>query len=78
MTHWPAHTLKELVSFLSSQHSGGLSPNAISRRCQVTPQAISSLFLKDDANLSVAERMARIYGFKLELSFRMRVTCRDL
>ena len=73
MTHWPAKNLGELISFLSTQHPGGLSANAISRRCQVSPQAISGRFLKDDANLSVAERMARVYGYQLELSFQKQV-----
>ena len=69
MTHWPANTLGELVSFLSTQHPGGLSATAISEVCNVTPQTISQRFLRDDTDLSVVEEMVRAYGFELELTF---------
>lgn len=69
MTHWPANTLRELVSFLSTQHPGGLSATAIGKVCNVTPQTISQRFLRDDTDLSVVEEMARAYGFELELTF---------
>lgn len=69
MTHWPADILGELVSFLSTQHPGGLSASAVSRVCGVSPQVISNRFLRDDADLSVVEEMARAYGFELNLAF---------
>lgn len=70
MTHWPAHNLQELVSFLGYQHPGerGLG-SAISQRLGVTPQSISAVFRKDDASLAWVEKVAAAYGFELQLIF---------
>ena len=70
MTHWPAHNLEEVVSFLRTQHPGerGLA-RAVSERLGITVQAVSAVFRKDDASLAWIGKVAAAYGFQLRLSF---------
>lgn len=69
MTHWPAHNLDEVVSFLRMQHPGKGMARAVSERLGVKPSTVTVLFRRDDANLSWAEKVAGAYGFRLQLSF---------
>lgn len=67
--HWPARTLKEVISFLSRQHPGGMRVVSVSEKVGITPQAISSTLKKDDASLSWVEGIASKYGFCLRLEY---------
>lgn len=70
MTHWPAHTLQELVSFLGHQHPGEIGfVRAVSEHLSVTPQSVSAVFRKDDASLSWVMKVAAVYGYELHLLF---------
>jgi hypothetical protein len=70
MTHWPAHNLDEVVSFLRTQHPGEKGMvRAVSERLGVSPPTVSVVFQRDDANLSWVEQVAEAYGFRLRLSF---------
>lgn len=70
MTHWPAHNLDEVISFLRAQHPGekGVA-RAVSEQLRVTPQSVSAVFGKDDASLSWVDKVASAYGYELRLSF---------
>ena len=70
MTHWPAHTLSEVVDFLRSRHPSEQGVvRAASERLGVSPQAVSAVFRRDDANLSWAEGLAVAYGYRLRLVY---------
>ena len=70
MTHWPAHTLSEVVDFLHSRHPSEQGVvRAASERLGVSPQAVSAVFRRDDANLSWAEGLAAAYGYRLRLVY---------
>ena len=70
MTHWPAHNLEEVVSFLRTQHPGekGMAC-AVSERLGVTPQSVSAVFRKDDASLAWVEKVTSAHGHELLFSF---------
>lgn len=70
MTHWPAHNLDEVVSFLRTQHPGekGMA-RAVSERLGVSPPTVSVVFKRDDASLSWVDKVAAAYGYELRLSF---------
>lgn len=70
MTHWPAHNLDEVVSFLWTQHPGekGMA-RAVSERLGISPPTVSVVFKRDDASLSWVDKVAAAYGYELRLSF---------
>ncbi len=70
MTHWPAHTLSEVVDFLHSQTPGAQRVVcAASERLGVSPQSVSAVFRRDDANLSWVERLSAAFGYRLRLGY---------
>lgn len=69
---WPKKTLAELVSFLEERHPEGLALKTVSEEIGVTPQALSSMFCKDDARLSRIEQIAETYGYTLRLFFPLK------
>lgn len=70
---WPAKNLGELIHFLETQHSEGLSIKSISKKTGMTQQNISYLFNKDDMKLSKAESVVQAYGCTLKLFFPQRI-----
>lgn len=66
---WPCKHLGELIHFLESQHTEGLSIKAISEKTGLKIQYISSLFKNDDMKLSRAESIVESYGYSLKLFF---------
>lgn len=68
MTHWPAHNLEELVTFLGTQHQGEKRMLcAVSEQLGMTPQSVSAVFRKDDASLAWVDKVAAAYGYELRL-----------
>lgn len=67
--HWPAQHLREVISFISLQHPEGICLSAVSEKIGVSPQAISSLLLRDDTMLSTVEKIAQAYGYTCRLHF---------
>lgn len=73
MTHWPAHTLIEVVSFLRSLYpeENGIV-RAVSEHLGVTSQSVSAVFRKDDTSLAWVEKVAKAHGYRLRLDFSFR------
>ena len=67
--HWPANNLREVLTFLETQHADGVTLHAVSEVLGVTPQNLSTIFHKDDVHLSWVERLANAYGYSLHLVF---------
>lgn len=69
--HWPNQTLKEVISFLSRQHLGGVRVAVVGERIGMTPQAVSAILHKDDTSLLWAENLARKYGYTLRIEYTL-------
>ena len=76
-SHWPASTLKEVISFLSRQHAGGIRVAAVGERLGMTSQAVSAILHKDDTSLSWAESLARKYNYQLRLEYTLPICIQD-
>lgn len=70
---WPRKTLGELVNFIEQFYPDGLSLTGIAADLDVTPQAVSNMFRRDDMKLSRAEEIIRSYGYELKLYYPVRV-----
>ena len=66
---WPSRNLGEVIAFLSNQHEGDVKAIAVAERVGLSPQAISTVLLKDDTSLSWVENIARGYGYRLQLQY---------
>jgi len=75
--HWPNQTLKEVISFLSCQHPGGVRVAAVSEKIGITPQAVSAILHKDDTSLSWVEGLAYKYGYTLRLEYTLPKCMQD-
>lgn len=75
--HWPAATLKEVISFLSRQDIGGIRVAAVGERLGMTPQAVSAILHKDDTSLSWVESLARKYDHQLRLEYTLPICIQD-
>ena len=69
---WPGKNLGHLIHFLEDRYPQGLSIYTMSKDFQITPQAVSNLFVNDDMKLSKAEWIARLYGYELRLFYPKR------
>lgn len=69
---WPRQNLFEIASFLESQHPGGCSLKELSKKMDMTAQAVSQTFIRDDMTLSKAESIAAAYGYRLKLFFPIK------
>ena len=75
--HWPEKNLKELISFLSCQHPGGIRVRAVCEKVGITPQAVSAILHKDDTSLLWVEKLACKYGYKLRLEYTIPKCMQD-
>lgn len=69
---WPRKNLGELLNFLEERHPDGLSLQALAEKMKMERGGVSNMFRKDDARLSKAEEIARLYGYELKLFFPVR------
>lgn len=70
--HWPRKNLGNLLNFLERIYPDGLSIYTLAKDFEMSPQAVSNLFLRDDMKLSKAEEIARLYGHTLHLYYPKR------
>lgn len=69
---WPRKNLGELLNFLEEQHPDGVSIQAVSQKMDTCTGNISRMFHNDDMKLSMAEHIADVYGYRLNLFFPVR------
>lgn len=66
---WPRKNLGELINFIESKETDGLTLDALSQRLGVSKGSISNVFCHDDMKLSRAEEISSIYGYRLSIYF---------
>lgn len=69
---WPAKNLGAIISFLDQLYPSGIPIEDVAKRMNITAQAISNMFRRDDMKLSKAEEIYESFGYRLKLFYPER------